>query len=221
MVICVNGSAEICVPEWVEDLASFRRWAACDALPDKARVSYRKGEIWLDMSREQLFPHNRVKTKCTSTLDRLAEEGELGIYFSDGILLSNLLADLARQPDGVFVSATSLSLGRVRLVEGAEGGFVELEGTPDMALEIVSKSSVRKDTVELLQDYWDAGIQEYWLIDARRDRVRFDIYRRTSRGYTATRKQDGWIKSDVFGKSFRLRRLSTPEGLPDFRLEAR
>jgi Uma2 family endonuclease len=221
VVTCVNESDEICVPEWVEDLTSFRRWAASDAVPDKARVCYRKGEVWLDMSREQLFSHNRVKTKCTSTLDRLAEEDELGFYFSDGILLSNLSADLARQPDGVFVSAASLRFCRVRLIGGPEGGFVELEGTPDMALEIVSKSSVRKDTVELLQDYWEAGIQEYWLIDARGDRVRFDIYRRTSRGYIATRKQAGWLRSEVFGKSFRLRRLLGPEDLPDFRLEAR
>src|SRR5437879_12835211 len=100
VVTCVNESNEICVPEWVEDLVSFRRWAASDGVPDKARVSYRKGEVWLDMSREQLFTHNRVKTKCTSTLDRLAEEGELGVYFSDGILLSNLSVDLARQQIG-------------------------------------------------------------------------------------------------------------------------
>jgi Uma2 family endonuclease len=217
----VNETNEIRIPPWVENLTSFRSWVASPDVPDKARVSYRKGEVWLDMSREQIFTHNRVKTRFTSTLDHLVEANELGFYFSDGILLSNLAADLARQPDGVFVSTNSLQLGRVRFVEGADEGFVELSGTPDMVLEIVSKSSVHKDTIELLQDYYEADIPEYWLVDARQEQIRFDIFHRASRGYTATRKRGGWLKSEVFGKSLCLTRRLSPEGIPDFRLEVR
>ena len=71
-------------------------------------------------------------------------------------------------------------------MEGAVKGFKEFEGTPDMVLEVVSATSVRKDT-EILRDlYWRAGIQEYWLVDARGDEPLFSILRHTARGYAAT-----------------------------------
>ena len=34
-----------------------------------------------------------------------------------------------------------------------------------MTLEVVSSSSVRKDTVDLRDRYYKAGILEYWLVD--------------------------------------------------------
>jgi Uma2 family endonuclease len=107
------------------------------------------------------------------------------------------------------------------LIEGAQEGYVELEGTPDMTLEIVSASSVEKDTDILRNDYWRAGISEYWLADARGERPRFDILRYTSRGYVPTRKQAGWIKSAVFGKSFRLIVRTDALGHPEYTLRCR
>jgi Uma2 family endonuclease len=73
-----------------------------------------------------------------------------------------------------------------------------------MVLEVLSRSSVRKDRVILRQAYWEAEVREYWLVDARDAPVQFDVLRHTAKGYTASRKADGWIKSAVFGKSFRL-----------------
>ena len=43
------------------------------------------------------------------------------------------------------MSHDALAPGRVRQVEGKEGGIVELEGTPDMVLEVVSDGSEKKD----------------------------------------------------------------------------
>ena len=43
----------------------------------------------------------------------------------------------------------------VRLVEGEERKLLELAGTPDTVLEIVSSSSVEKDTVTLLICTWE------------------------------------------------------------------
>jgi hypothetical protein len=40
--------------------------------------------------------------------------------------------------------------------------------------------------------------------DGSRQTLRFEIYRYTAKGYTSVRKQDGWIKSAVSGKSFKL-----------------
>src|SRR5205085_1728741 len=129
---------------------------------------------------------------------------DLGIYFTDGVLLSNFAADISGNPDGMFVLTETLGSDRIRLIEGKDGGFVELQGSPDLVLEIVSPSSEDKDDVRLRQAYFEADIPEYWIIDVREEPFRFDILRRTSRGYANTRKQDGWVKSAVFGRSFRL-----------------
>src|SRR5205814_3191780 len=101
------------------------------------------------------------------------------------------------------------------------GGYVELEGSPDMVLEVISRSSVHKDTVVLRQAYWESEIREYWLVDVRREPLKFDILRHTAKGYAATRKQDGWIKSAVFGKSFQLTQGKSALGHPEFTLAVR
>jgi hypothetical protein len=209
------------IPGWVVDLESFRRWVHSDDVPEKARVWYLKGEVWIDMSGEQIFSHIQVKDTYTITLGGMTRTEQTGYYFSDGLLLSNVPADISGKPDGTYFSNESLETGRVRLVEGKRGGYVELEGSPDMALEVMSDSSVNKDTQVLRQAYWEAGIREYWLVDARHDPVRFDIFRHTAKGYVATRKQDGWMKSAVFGKSFRLTRRTDAFGHPAYHLEVR
>jgi len=221
VVTLINESFQVTVPDWVVDLESFRRWADADDFPDSGRVCYLKGEVWVDMSKEQVFTHTRVKGRIYSALDALTTAEELGICLPDGPRLSNEAAKLSSRPDAAFVSAASLESKRVLLVEGMEEGILELEGSPDIVLEVISNSSVRKDTVILRQAYWEAGVQEYWLVDARKQPLTFDILRRTARGYVATRKQGGWLKSSVFGKSFRLTQGTDFLGQPSFTLEAR
>src|SRR5438067_8034355 len=133
-----------------------------------------------------LFSHNQVKAQYGMVLGGLAASGGRGYYFPDGALLSNPEADLSTEPDGLFVSYEAIRTGRVRLIKGAEQGYIELEGSPDMTLEVVSAESVKKDTEILRELYWRAGVTEYWLVDARREPLRFDILRRTARGYVAT-----------------------------------
>jgi hypothetical protein len=59
-------------------------------------------------------------------------------------------------------------------------------------------------------------------VDARKEPLTFDVFRHTAKGYTATRKQDGWLKSAVFGKSFRLTQQVDPAlGDVVFNLEVR
>jgi Uma2 family endonuclease len=209
------------IPRWVVDLDSFRRWVDLDSFPEKQRVLYLKGEVLIDMSREQLFSHAMVKGQLAQVLGGIANQEKAGLYFCDGVLLTNVLADLSGKPDGSFLSFESLRSGKVRLVEGAEGGYVEIEGAADMVLEVISRSSVHKDTVLLPGAYWQAGINEYWLVDARKEPLRFDIYRHTAKGYVAIRRQAGWLRSAVFGKSFRLTRKVGPLGYPEFVLEVR
>src|SRR5579859_2864569 len=107
---------EVCIPSWVNDLGSFRRWAKSDAYPERGWVSFLDGAIWLDMSMEQLFTHNRVKTCYTAVLSQIAELEELGYFFSDRVLLSHEGANLSTEPDGIFCSFAAVDDGRIRFV---------------------------------------------------------------------------------------------------------
>lgn len=211
----------VVIPSWVGDHESFRRWARSEDFPETGCACYLKEGVWIDLSKEQLFSHNQVKHEFSYTLTGIIRAGQKGRYFPDGVLLSNDDAGLTAQPDGVFVSSEVLRSGRVRLIEGAQDGFVELEGSPDMVLEVVSRSSVEKDTVDLNDQYWQAQIDEYWLVDVRGQRLEFDIYRHAARGYVATRKQNGWIKSQVFDKSFRMTRANDEQDHPVFTLHVK
>ena len=121
----------------------------------------------------------------------------------------------------MFASWETVRSGRLRLVERSKDDYVEVEGTPDMVLEVVSTSSVRKDTELLRELYWRAGIPEYWLVDARGETPSFQILRPTAEGYVETEAQDGWLLSAVFGYAFRLTRQTDPLGHRQYRLEAR
>lgn len=222
MVNIVNEQGqEVRVPKWVQDLDSFRRWMDADDFPEMGQIWYYKGEVWVDMSREQIFTHGAVKTDIAFGLTGLAKASKKGRVWTDGVLLTNIEADLGCRPDLLYVSFEAFQTERVRLIEGMEEGYVELEGSPDMVLEIVSRGSIRKDRVTLRDAYWEAGIREYWLVDVRKTPLSFDILRHTGKGYTATRKQDGWIKSAVFGTSFRLTQQLDVLGHPEYTLAIR
>jgi Uma2 family endonuclease len=225
MNVTVLTTAEaLTVPRWYPTtLDEFREWAANtdNGLPEKTRTDFYKGEVWIDMGREQVFTHGLVKTEIASVLRSLTKRLKLGRYFANGVLVTNVAADSSGNPDGTFISFNSIRLGKVSYLEAADEGVNEVIGTPDMVLEVVSPSSVRKDCDRLREAYWEAGIPEYWLVDARGDEPEFAIFRHGPKGYTEVRKAAGWVKSNVLGKSFRLIRETGPDGDPEFTLDVK
>jgi Uma2 family endonuclease len=210
------------IPAGINDLDAFRHWAKSDDYPRRGRFAFLRGKLWVDMSMEQAFSHNRVKVRFTTVLDDLVAADDSGYVFGDRMLLSNPAAGVSNEPDVMYVSFASLDAGRASLVPGAEGGFVEVLGSPDMVLEVVSNSSVRQDTRELVEDYWRAGIAEYWLVDARGEQPVFDLLRSGADGYVRARRQSGgWLKSQVFGRSFRFTQSTDARGFPQYAVDVR
>jgi len=209
------------IPDEIHDLPAFRKWFQSDSFPEQGRWCFLDGAVWADTSMEQIFTHNQVKNEFAYVLTGLAKKDRLGRYFPDGMQFVNLEAEISSQPDGTFVSHESLRHQRVEMAPAKGGGCIELVGTPDMVLEVVSKSSVYKDTDRLLELYWRAGVPEYWLVDVRTELIRFDIFRQSPKGYTPVRKAAGYLKSQVFAKSFRLTRGQDDSGHPEFSLLVR
>src|SRR5947209_12773337 len=112
--VVVEGDV-VQIPEWATDLESFRRWADSDDFPETGRICYLKGEVWVDMSKEQAFSHVQVKNEFAFAWTALEKGGHPGLFFADGLRLSNLPADVSGKPDGTFVAEETLRTGRARL----------------------------------------------------------------------------------------------------------
>lgn len=201
-----------------KSLQAFRRWTKSGDYPQRGEFAYLSGELWTDLSMET-FLHNQLKSVIATVLASIVMSDRLGRFVADRMRLVHELAELSCEPDAMFVSRNALRTKRVRLEEGGES--LEVIGAPDMVLEVVSSHSIQKDTVALRELYSAAGIAEYWLVNPIGDELSFDILRLSSKGYVATRKVGGWMKSTVFGKSFRLEAQQPEDELPDYRLLVR
>ena len=200
----------------VQSLADFRKWATSDEFPEHVRIDYLAGRIEVDMSPEDFFCHGTPKTEIVSVLAPLVKQENLGYLVSDQMRVSCLKANLSAQPDVVFISEESLQSGRIRLVPKATGEpdrYVEVEGPPDLVVEIVSDSSVGKDTRRLPARYLQAGVGEFWLVDARGKKLVFQIHNRGDKGWLKVRPDaQGFQRSAVLGRRFQLTRRRNQYG---------
>ncbi len=206
------------VPEWVVDHCTYRRWLHSGDFPESGSFAYLDGIRWADLSRERIA-HNRLRSEFGRALGDRETKNRTGVLFAGRMVMTNLHARLSTEPENMFVSDDSLSNGLVVLEEGDDS--IEVLGSPDMTLEIIGPTSVEKGTVLLKRLYWEAGVKQYWLADSRENHFPFDIFRRGPTKFVATRKNQGWIKSQVFGREFRLSRGATKHGVSKFVLEIR
>lgn len=219
----MHNNRAFTMPRWAANsLADFRKWYASDDFPEDGRISYLAGEIFFDMSHERLSSHVSLKGELARILISLAEELNLGQFFTDGARVVNELADVSNEPDGCYVTWDSVKKGRVRLQPSADGNdSTEIVGSPELVIEILSPSTVKKDTSELPKLYWRAGISEYWLVDALEDEIDFEVFARGATEYEAVGSADGWQRSPTFGREFRIERYRNPIGIWQYRLQVR
>ncbi len=216
------GEEQIELPPWVIDFDSFRRWLYADDFPDGWRVCYINGTIWAGVRVEAFFSHGQVKAEVASVLHQLLKRTRYGRFGPDGTRYSHLETELSTEPDGLVISNAALADGRVKLIGAKPGQPTEVVGVPDVAVEIVSPSSEVKDAEWLTSAYHNAGIPEYWVVDARGPGgVRFDIHVWGETEYAAADKTDGWVRSPKLGQDFRLVQSADEAGNPEFTLEAR
>src|SRR5437870_2094815 len=118
------------IPVWVTNLAAFRRWTQEPDFPEKGNIWWLRGEVWADMSSEQLFTHLEVKSEYITVLRTQVRKRDLGLMWTDGLLLTNEDVGLSGNPDATFTSHEALADGRVVLIQGKSEGFTEAQGSP-------------------------------------------------------------------------------------------
>lgn len=98
--------------------------------------------------------HQHVAMKLATRLDTFVEERKLGVvYFAptDVVLSETHVV----QPDLMFISSV-----RAGIVTSAN-----IQGAPDLLVEIRSDSTAERDETRKRQLYAEYGVREYWLVD--------------------------------------------------------
>jgi len=216
---------ELRIPAESHTLEGFRRWIHSPDFPERGRIDFLDGDVEVDMSPEDLFTHGTAKACIGAVLHQMVADEDLGSVFIDRGRITSPEGAVSAEPDVVVVLWSSVEAGRVRLIPAASGKprrYVELEGAPDLVVEVVSDSSRRKDLERLPRLYARAGIPELWQVDARGEELRFDIQSLASGAYRPQVPDlEGWVGSPVLGAEFRLLREPGRFNTWRYRLEHR
>lgn len=90
----------------------------------------------------------------------------LGEVFTAPIEMKVTPDGSGREPDVLFVATKNAH----RITDK------KIEGPADLVIEVISDESLTRDRSEKFYEYQDAGVREYWLIDARPGRQRADFW---------------------------------------------
>jgi Uma2 family endonuclease len=224
-VITINpgdGIGEFSIPATAYSLSGFRNWSISDDFPQRGRITFSPDGLIVDMSPEMLETHNYIKADVGWTVHGIIQQRDLGRFFADRVLFSNEHANVSTEPDAMFISGQSVQTGRCMLVPSRRPGVnMEVLGSPDWILEVVSATSVRKDKIILRDAYFHAGVTEYWIIDALHEEIEFQILIPSQGQYQAVESHDGWLASPTFGCSFLLSSKIDKNGFLHYQLQVR
>jgi len=129
------------------------------------------GEVIIFMSATEL--HQRVVEFLMFLLRSFVELRGLGRVIGAPYVMRAIPGESGREPDAMFIATEHLS----RL------GDKYLDGPADLVLETISEDSVSCDRRDKFREYEEAGVREYWVIDARPRRKRADFYVRDASGH--------------------------------------
>ena len=149
----------------------------CQLLPEDKRYEILDGDLCMVSSPNT--KHQRVSKKLLVTLARQVEGRNLGEIFVApyDVILSD---DNIVQPDIFFIAG-----GRVGLV-----GELNLHGTPDLVIEILSAGSRKMDMETKKKIYARFGIGEYWIVDPDAEAIEVKIW-----------SEIGYLRHAVYAKS--------------------
>ena len=90
-----------------------------------------------------------------------------------GELFANLRSHFRGSPCQVFIAPLDLKLSHrdalqpdvMVVCDASKITETHIEGVPDLVIEVLSPSSMRKDRMQKLQLYARAGVKEYWIVE--------------------------------------------------------
>lgn len=113
--------------------------------------------------------HQRLAFRLTLSVGGFIEANRLGLFFFAPVDVLLSIHDIV-QPDMFFISNERAAIAKEQNVQGA----------PDLAIEILSKGTRRLDERIKLEAYERCGVREYWLFDRFRKGVQ--VWKRADGG---------------------------------------
>ncbi|WP_353684273.1 Uma2 family endonuclease [Thermodesulfovibrio sp. 3907-1M] len=120
-------------------------------LPDEVRYELIEGKLIMTPSPN--IKHQRISRKIEFMLEKYVTENSLGEVF-DAPCDVYLDDENVVQPDILFISKE-----RAYII-----GEKNIQGAPDLVIEIVSEASIYRDSVQKKKLYAKHGVKEYWIV---------------------------------------------------------
>ena len=152
---------------------------------DDSHAEWVDGEVILMTPPSE--PHQELAGFLYSLLRHFVEAGQLGRVFIAPFQMKLSFRPSGREPDVLFIARERLDLLTSNYFDGGA----------DMAVEIISPDSRSRDRKDKYDEYEQAGVREYWLLDPIRKQAEF--YRLGTDGIYAlvTVGDDGIFSSAV------------------------
>lgn len=161
---------------WEEYLS----WALASEFPSE----------WVDGHIVDVMPstvrHHDVTARLIEHVSHWVDRRKLGLVIY-GFLMRLYDRPSGRVPDVMFIANDSLG----RLTDGY------LDGPADLAVEVVSTDSLKRDRRDKFIEYESAGVPEYWLIDEPHREAHFYVLGEDRRYHEAAVDQGGIFTSKV------------------------
>ena len=210
------------VPAPASTLEGFTKWTYSDSFPKQGRITFIDGRLLIDMSPERYESHVLIKAEIVYAIKAILKQTRAGQFYGDGGRLIHKGAGISNEPDAMFATWETLKSGRLAPPAGRDPKLaIDLIGTPDWICEVVSDSSEEKDTQLLRAKYFEAGIPEYWLIDARGAAIDFQVLVPGASGYEGAKRDEAWQWSPAFSRWFDLTRHVNVVGRWTYELKSR
>ena len=158
--------------------------ADIEALPEGERAELIDGEMF--MMAPPMTVHQRILVKLILKIGSYIEKNKGN-------------CELLPAPFGVYIKKDNLNYVEPDISVICNGDKLDekgCHGAPDWVIEIVSPSSIRMDYERKVRLYREAGVREYWIVDASRETVTVYDYEHEKEAvqYTFTER----IKAGIF-----------------------
>jgi Uma2 family endonuclease len=137
---------------------------------------------------EMMSPSASTKHQMVSAQiqHRLVQSCENEYYILDAPLDVILSPKEVRQPDLIMIHRSRVDLIKMRGIEGA----------PDLVVEILSPSSIKRDKISKLKSYAYYKIPEYWIVEPANGSIEQYVLHEASYELVEIYTEDEKVKSD-------------------------
>ena len=125
-----------------------------ERLPEQEGIHYELDQGELVMEASPTFLHNLIRDRIAARLSQLVKSHRLGVIIVE--MDFRLAPETVRNPDVAFISAkhvASINLDRS-----------PVDGSPALAIEVISPSNLAQDTLKKVGQYLSAGTKVVWII---------------------------------------------------------